>query len=205
MGPNVREIIGPFSHWAERVKRGDECCAAFSSTPCVASCCGLLEAMDRHKLGKECCKELLRGGVYKTLGEGTAADWDDICRLLALRGDMQAQQPAWPQQDAQKFSTERLRRAFCSSEVAVFMLRLAVRAACLGSSWCGPWDSAEAVQQLIMANAWVSLLHALRSLLAMFGENLAKQYNANNIVSDILHVSRALFSLICGLSTLQPN
>ena len=216
MNVPLREVTVPFSRWAERVKRASDASTdelyrgsnPFSSTSCVESCCGLLDAFDRQKLGKECCKELLRDGVYRTLGEGTAAaDWDSICRRLAQRIDPQAQHPAWLQQDAQKSFTERLRRASCSSEVAVLMLRLAVRAACLGSSWYGPWDSVEAVQQLISANAWPSLLHALRSLLAMFGAKLANQYNANNIVSDILHVSRALFSLIRRWlwSTVQPN
>ena len=95
---------------------------------------------------------------------------------------------------------ERLRRACCSSEVAVLMLRLAVRAACLASSWYGPWESVEALHQLIRANAWSSLLHALRALLATFGADLAKQYNALNIVSDILHVSRALLPLVLAAS-----
>ena len=72
------------------------------------------------------------------------------------------------------------------------MLRLAVRAACLASSWYGPWESMEALQQLVRADAWSSLLRALRALLATFGADLAKQYNAINIVSDILHVSQAL-------------
>ena len=40
------------------------------------------------------------------------------------------------------------------------------------------------------------LLRALRALLAAFGPDLAKQYNAINIVSDILHVSRALHMLL---------
>ena len=83
---------------------------------------------------------------------------------------------------------ERLRRACCSSEIAVLMLRLAVRSACLASSWYGPWESMEALQQLITADAWASLLRALRALLGTFGPDLAKQYNAINIVSDILHV-----------------
>ena len=74
------------------------------------------------------------------------------------------------------------------------MLRLAVRPACLVNSWYGPWESGEAIRQLIAAEAWSSLLQALRALLVTFGENLAKQYNAINIVSDILHVSRAPFA-----------
>ena len=156
--------------------------------------------MDRHKLGKECCRELLRNGVFRTLGEGTAADWDGICRRLAQRVEPQAQQPAWPQQDPQDFCTDRLKRASCSSEVAVFMLRLVVRAACLGSSWYGPWDSMEAVQQLIKADAWSSLLDALVAMLDTFRSDLDKQYNAINIVSDILHVSRALFFPVCDLT-----
>ena len=87
--------------------------------------------------------------------------------------------------------SQRLRRACCSGEAAVLMLRLAVRPACLASSWYGPWESEEAIQQLFIANAWKSLLRALKALLVTFGDNLAKQYNVINIVSDILHVSRA--------------
>ena len=215
MNVPLREVTVPFSRWAERVKRASDASTdelyggsnPFSSTSCVESCCGLLEAIDRHDLGNACNQELLRDGVYRTLGEGTAADWGGICRRLAQQIDTQAQQPAWPQQDAQKSSTERLRRACCSSEVAVLMLRLAVRAACLGSSWFGPWHSAEAVQQLISADAWSSLLRALGVMLATFGADLDKQYNAINIVIDILNVSKELFTLICRWlgSTLQLN
>ena len=106
MAAPVREVTVPFSRWAERVKRASDASTdelyggsnPFSSTSCVESCCGLLEAYDRHNLGKGCCEELLRNGVYRTLGEGTAADWDGICRRLAAqRVNRQAQQPAWPQ------------------------------------------------------------------------------------------------------------
>ena len=69
------------------------------------------------------------------------------------------------------------------------MLRLAMRSACLASSWYGPCESMEALQQLITADAWASLLRALRALLAaLLGQTCARQYNAINIVSDILHV-----------------
>ena len=89
----------------------------------------------------------------------------------------------------------------------MFMLRLAVRAACLDSSWYGPWDSVAAMQQLVSAKTWSSLLHALGAMLATFGAVLDWHYNANNIVSDILHVSRALFLLFCRWlwCTLQPK
>jgi hypothetical protein len=71
------------------------------------------------------------------------------------------------------------------------MLRLAVRTACLGSSWYGPWESREALLQLVGVDAWSSLMQALKALLHTFGADLDKQYNVLNIVSDILHVSPA--------------
>ena len=169
------------------------------------NCCELLEAIDEQHMSKGCCIQL-SDGAYESLGEAAAAaDWKAICEWLAQRVGRQAQHPAWLEQDAQECASsvrERLERACCSGEVAVLMLRLAVRAACLASSWYGPWDSVEALQQLISANAWSSLLQALRALLATFGADLAKQYNAINIVSDILHVSRALCTLLqCQLSS----
>ena len=103
----------------------------------------------------------------------------------------EAHNPAWIEEDGQdSFDAvqERFRWACCSSEVAVLMLRLAVRTACLASSWYGPWESKAALQQLIKADAWASLLRALKALLTTFGPDLSKQYNAINIVSDILHV-----------------
>ena len=110
--------------------------------------------------------------------------------MLVQRVDRKGH-PAWIQEGGQASVDavhERLRRACCSSEVAVLMLRLAVRSACLASSWYGPWESVGALQQLNAADAWASLLHALRALLTTFGPKLSKQYNAVNIVSDILHV-----------------
>ena len=98
------------------------------------------------------------------------------------------------------YVTYRIRRACCPSEVAVLMLRLAVRAACLASSWYGPWESLQALQELNKVNAWTALLNALGALLGRLGPNLGKQYNAVNIVSDVLHVSQAsLSSSSCGL------
>ena len=200
----VREITAPFSRWAEAVKHASATFSdelydgggnPFSSTPCIESCCGLLEAVGRFHQGAACCEELLKDGVYRTLGEGIAADWEGISERLAQRADTQAHDPAWLQEDVEECLasvSERLRRACCRSETAVLMLRLAVRAACLAGSWYGPWDSMEAVRQLVRASAWTSLLHALRALLTRFGADLAKQYNATNIVSDVLHVSQAL-------------
>ena len=202
-----------FLQWADRVRaaspsisdlfQGDGSSHPFCSSACLESCCGLLGAIDRDNLGRECCEELVRLNVYHKLGEATRARWDFISQGMAQRAGTQAEDPAWLQQDLQEtmsYVSERLRRACCTSEVAILMLRLAVRAACLGSSWFGPWDSVQAVHQLIRANAWSSLLHALRALLGTFGDNLANQYNAINIVSDVLHVSRPLFPsapLVC--------
>ena len=208
MGSPVRTAALDFSQWADRIRAqspsftvifeedGDS--HPFCSTACIASCCGVLGAIDRDSLGRECCDELVRLNVYHKLGEGSRATWDVASQVLAQRVGTQAQDPAWLQQDlsaSMSSVSERLRRACCSSEVAILMLRLAVRAACLGSSWFGPWDNVQALHQLIRANAWSSLLHALESLATTFGRNLAKQYNALNIVSDILHVSRPLFPL----------
>lgn len=203
---SVKAVTGPFSQWAHQVhqvssnSQSEESPTSnpFSSTACIESCCGLLGGIDRHHLGKECCKELLSNGVFKMLGEGTAADWEDISKELAPRVGTQSHDPAWlhsnPEQ-CQASVSERLERACCSSEVAVLLLRLAVRTACLASSWYGPWESLEALQQLVQAGAWSSLERALRALLATFGAGLAKQYNAVNIVVDLLHVSCALLSL----------
>ena len=38
-------------------------------------------------------------GCFKTLGEGTAADWEGISERLAQRAGKQAHDPAWLQQD----------------------------------------------------------------------------------------------------------
>ena len=210
MGSPVRSCFAPFSHWADRVQLEASASSAqlyegggvshpFSSAACAQSCCGLLEAIDSHRLGKECCKELLSDGVFRKLGEGIAADWEGISKRLVQRAGKKAHDPAWIQEDGQESIDavhERLRRACCSSEVALLMLRLAVRSACLAGSWYGPWESVEALhQQLSMASAWTSLLRALKALLGAFQARLAKQYNAVNIVSDILHVSHALTSL----------
>ena len=203
MGDTVRTFTAPFSRWANRVQAESSTYPAqlykeavsdhpFCSAACIQGCCGLLEALDSLRLGKECCKELLNAGVFETLGEGVAAaDWKVISERLAQRAGEEANDPAWIQEGGQTavdFVHERLRRACCSSEIAILMLRLAVRSACLTSSWYGPWESMEALQQLITADAWASLLRALRALLGSFGPNLSKQYNAINIVSDILHV-----------------
>ena len=125
----------------------------------------------------------------------------------------QAHEPAWIQEGRQASLgaiRERMDRAVCRSESAVLMLRLAVRCACLGGSWYGPWESIEALRQLGKANAWASLLQALRALLGAFGARLAKQYNAVNIVCDILHVSRGtpptgLTAGMVGLTVRLPH
>lgn len=211
----VRRVTVPFAEWAARVRR----CSSpvkplavlyeevsrhpFCSIACMTCYCDLSRTLDRHHLGKECCKKLLSDGVFTSLGEEAEADWKGISARLAQRVGSQAQEPAWLEVDPQKpinSVSRRLDRACCSNEVAVLMLRLAVRSACLASSWYGPWDSDAAMQQLTRASAWTSLTHALRALLGTFGPNLAKQYNAINIVSDILHVSQALSHLSprCG-------
>ena len=169
----------------------------FSSTACIKSCCDLLGAIDSDHLGKECCKELLSSRVFKTLGEAIAADWGAISERLAQRAGNYFNEPAWLQDGLERCVapvSKRLRQACCSSEVAVLMLRLAVRTACLGSSWYGPWDSLEALQQLVKADAWASLVRALRALVSTFGAALVRQFNAVNIVGDILHVSCASLS-----------
>ena len=208
MGSPVRSFTAPFTLWADRVQLESSASSAqlyegggvshpFSSAACAQSCCSLLEAFDGHGLGKECCKELLSDEVFRKLGEGIAADWEGISKRLVQRAGKKAHDPAWIQEGGQESVDavhERLRRACCSSEVAVLMLRLAVRSACLAGSWYGPWESVEALHQLSMASAWTSLLRALKALLGAFKARLAKQYNAVNIVSDILHVSRALIS-----------
>ena len=200
----MRTAALDFSQWADRVRAESPNAPdwpeehgsshPFCSTACIKSCCGLLGAIDRQNLGRECCEELLSYRVFQKLGEATPARWEVISQGLAQRVGTQAQEPAWLEQDVQEAMrpvSERLRRASCSSEMAVLMLRLAVRAACVAGSWFGPWDSMEAVHQLTEASAWSSLLHALEALVTKFGADLEKQYNANNIVSDILHVSQA--------------
>ena len=169
----------------------------FCSNDCIMDCCGMLRAMDSpvYRLGKACSTEMVRNGTYKLLGEATAlADWEAISAGLAQRVGRHAQDPAWPQEGVEAsidYVCERFRRACCASELAVLMLRLAVRAACLAGSWYGPWENRQALQELLKVNAWTALLSAVKALLVTFGPNLAKQYNAINIVSDILHVSRA--------------
>jgi hypothetical protein len=49
----------------------------FSMEACSQSCCGLLEAIDIHHLGEQCCKQLLSDGAFEKLGEGIAGDWVD--------------------------------------------------------------------------------------------------------------------------------
>ena len=164
----------------------------FCFTACIESCRGLLGASNKGQQGKACCKALVSVGVFKMLGQGTATNWKFVSEYLAHWVGKQVHDPAWLHSDPEQCQasvSERLQRACCSSEVAVLMLRLAVRTACLASSWYGPWESLEALQQLVKADAWSSLLRALRALLATFGSGLAKQYNAINIVCDILHVS----------------
>ena len=201
MNADVEHFTGPFSQWARHVQHVSFTCPMlyvegsshpFSSTACIASCGGLLEAVDRHHLGKECCDKQLSSGVFRMLGEGTAASWEVISDSLAHRVGEQTHDPAWLDSGPEGCTPsirERLERACCSGEVAVLMLQLAVRTACFHSSWYGPWDSLEPLQQLVEAEAWSSLLHALTALLDTLGANLARQYNAINIVCDILHVS----------------
>ena len=209
----VKSITGPFSQWASRVQaeasaspkalygaeEAREGQPYFFSQPCVKACLSLMTAMDTYHLGIPCHEELLRNKVFKVLGEASAAHWEGISKWLAHRTGTQAQHPVYfrveksPRMVTDKIGT-RLKRACCSSEVAVLMLRLAVRTACLGSSWYGPWESREALLQLVGVDAWSSLMQALKALLHTFGADLDKQYNALNIVSDILHVSPALFS-----------
>ena len=161
---SVKPVTVPFSQWAQRVQEVSSTSPIelykdsgnshpFSSTACIKSCCGLLGAIDRDHLGKECCKELLSHGVFKMLGEATAADWNGISEGLKQRAGMYANEPAWLQDSLERCVapvSQRLQRACCSSEVAVLMLRLAVRTACLASSWYGPWGEpggAEAARQ----------------------------------------------------------
>ena len=205
----VRNITLPFSQWAMCVhaeslasptklhEEGSSSPPFYRTRACVLACCCFLRAMNTHgdgHLGKLYSKQLVSDGVYRLLGEGTAADWEGISKWLAKRAGMQTHDPAWlqdrdnPQQSITSIC-DRLGRACCSSEVAVLMLRLAVRPACLCSSWYGPWEDREALLQLIGTKALESLLQALRALLGTFGADLAKQYNALNIVNDILHVS----------------
>ena len=204
MGSPVRTDVLEFSQWADRAraksrqitkklfKEGDSS-QPLSFIACNASCCALLRAIDRDNLGRECCDELVRVGVYRALSGAITAEWEVISEaLLVERVGTQACDSAWLEQDPEESMTsvrERLRLASCSSEVAVLMLRLAVRAACLASSWHGPWDNMRALRQLINAKAWSSLHQALSAMLTCFGPYLAMHYNALNIVSDILHVS----------------
>ena len=201
----VEHVTLPFSQWAERVQDVSSPISEelyveggtshpFFSTACIKSCRGLLGASNKGQQGKACCKALVSGGVIKMLGQGTAANWKFVSENLAQRVGKQVHEPAWLHSDPEQCQasvSERLERACCSGEVAVLMLRLAVRTACSDSSWCGPWESLEALQQLVKSDAWSSLLRALRALLATFGPDLAKQYNAVNIVVDILHVRRS--------------
>ena len=201
----IENAFGHFSQWALIAKAEstaspgkvyeEERSHVLRSQPCLDSCYELLLLTDHFCLGNECCQELLRINTFRTLGEAAAADWEGISVRLAQRGGTQAHEPAWFQQDKEYCAASihaRITQACCSGEVAILMLRLAVRCACLvPTSWYGPWHNAEAVQQLIDTNAWSSLLHALKALLATFGADLDKDFNAVNIVSDILHVSQA--------------
>ena len=155
----------PFAQWTDHV-RAESC--AFTeellyqqggsghpscSTPWIRGCCGLLEAIDNHNLGTECRRELLSDGVYRKLGEATAANWEGISERLVQQIGKQTHDPAWLQQGQHDGNCnavfERFRRASCSAEMAVLMLRLAVRAASLAGSWYGPWESKEALLQFI--------------------------------------------------------
>ena len=211
----VEDFTAPFSQWALRVLAvsyilPEELYAEsagnnhpFCATACIGSSWRLLEALDRHHLGKEVCKKLIGDGSFKVLGEGTSANWKDISIGLVQRAGTHIHHPAWLETDPEQCKAnvrERLQRACCSGEVAVLMLHLAVRTACLHSSWYGPWDSVEALQQLVKADAWSSLVHALNAMLINFGANLACQYNAINIASDVLHVSRPLVLPVPQLS-----
>ena len=206
---DVTPITDSFSRWAKRVQADASASPKalyaegataeqpyYFSKPCLGACCGLLMAVDTYHQVIPCRKELLRNKDFKALGEGSAADWEGISKWLVRRAGTHAQHPTYhragdPPQVITCNIGERLRLACCSSEVAVLMLRLAVRTACLAGSLYGPWESREALLQLIGANAWSSLLGALDALLGTFGADLDKQYNALNIVSDILHVSPA--------------
>ena len=206
MTTSVEQFTAPFSQWAHIVRDVSQYLPVelydesgnshpFCSTPCLEICCGLLGAIDSHHLGQECCTELLSSKTFRALGQAAAADWTGISARLAQRAGTQVQDPAWLHTDPEQCHAsvrERLKRAASSNEVAIFMLRLALRTACLASSYFGPVESVEALQQLDVAGAWASLLHALNALLSTFGAGLAMQYNAVNIVCDILHVSRAL-------------
>ena len=190
-------LASPYEMYGESSSRNP-----FLSPDLVKIFCGMLGAVDRHHLGRECCKDLLKNGVFKALGGAAAADWKGISARLAQRAGTQVQNPAWLHTDPDQCHAsvrERLKRACCASEVAIFMLRLALRTACLASS--GPVESVEALEQLDVAGAWECLLHALNALLGAFEAGLAMQYNAVNIVCDILNVSRPLpLSLPCLVS-----
>ena len=221
----VRVITSPFSQWASRVQaeslasptklyeQGSSSQPVYHDQDCMMACCCFLTAMstcDDERLSKLCSTLLVSDGAYRVLGEGTAADWEGISEWLAARAGTQTHHPAWLQigetpEDSLTFLSDRLRLACCASEVAVLMLRLAVRAACLARSWYGPWDSLEALEQLAGTKAWESLLQALRALLGTFGPNLAKQYNALNIVSDILHVSPSPSSVLARIFDLSVD
>ena len=206
MDDAVRYVTQPFSEWAARVTacsslviselyEEDVSSHPFASKDCTESYCRLLRTLDSHCVGEgeECRKKLVTARVYTKLGKAVVADWEGISARLAQRVGTQAQDPAWLQGDPQKPAdsvSERLRRACCANEVAIFMLRLAVRSACHASSWYGPLECRKALQQLVSASAWTSLACALRALLTALEPNLANQYNALNIVSDILHVSQ---------------
>ena len=203
----LQPVANSFSNWAYRVRAEAASQNAvraagldgsgephFSPVSCARACCSLLMVVDRYH-GAAFHQMLLSRKVFQVLGEGSAADWEGISERLAQQAGTQEQDPAWlhdPEQcDASVHA--RLHRAACSSEVSVLMLRLALRTACFGSSWYGPWSSREALDQLVTADAWSSLAQALKAILQSFGgPKLAKQYNAVNIVSDILHVSPLL-------------
>ena len=151
MEDTIRHLTTPFSQWAALVKAQTSPSSKqlyeeggsshpLSSQACIDSCCGLLVAVDALHLGSEACVELVSDGVFQTLGEGTTADWEGISKRLAQRKGTHACNPAWLQEDAQESCDSihaRIKQACCSSEVAVLMLRLAVRAACLAESRMG--------------------------------------------------------------------
>ena len=217
----MKSLTIPFSQWANRVKaesaaspnalhgEGRSGRPYFLSESLLMTCCGF--AVADANLATECHQDLVCNNVYTVLGEGSAAQWERISAWLAQRAGTQVQDPAYfraqedPDLDPEQFKysvANRLKGACCSGEVAIFMLRLAVRTACLTSS--GPWASKEALQQLVGADAWSSLMHALRALLHA---GLVTQYNAVNIVSDILHVSRALpiILIACNVYNEHPH
>jgi hypothetical protein len=161
-------------------------------------CSGYLSVLDVGK-GLDCATAFVQHRVYSKLARIIlTTDWDRIGQSLKSVGrDDQPHAPKFYHQmslpDAHAAVGERLQQAGSLEEVAVLLLRLAMRAACVDASYFGPFSHTPALEQL-GGTKLLGVQAALRALLPLFGRHLARHSNALHIVDDLLHVSPALCS-----------